>query len=129
MLEADRMDLQLKQGGPNEEGKTQRTVAIIKESNVLGPQEQKFIQNCNMKVFKRFNLDPQEQPLNASGTNSKVSLKDIIMQNWTGSKVYEMAVTDSDSSLDQQRESAHGESDVILDERGKSSLVVKQATG
>lgn len=135
MLEAERMDEKLSWNSKAQvHGDAFRKPPKVKRmrSNILDNTEYQFVQNCNAKVFRRFNMetsqeddnnegglprprDPSSKSRNARRHDSSmrnssltVSLTDIMMENWTGSKVYEMVSEQkhqqawSDSTADEE---------------------------
>ena len=72
-----------------------------KISTVVESEELKFIKSCKEKVFKRFILENNKDEKGEKKAESyeSISLTEIIMESWTGSRVYQFDSGLSQSSL------------------------------
>ena len=70
---------------------------------LIEPELFKFVQNSNAKVFKRFNLEKgqdlkQKYSEREKVSNERVSMTQIIMESWTGSRIYQLMTSNIKST-------------------------------
>ena len=86
-------------GGSNQSVLQSVTDMLVAEASSL---QSKFVKNFKSKVFKRFFLEngptASKYKQKSSSTKDIVSLQDIIMESWTGSRVYKLTHEGSQKS-------------------------------